>query len=173
LEQRSWDKLSPRQKFRLKANLGATKLAAGKSEEAGRRSHANRRARSAMSDIGLSLFYSFAAASVGFLALFLYRLPHLHSTSMIRLLVGPLFEFTLAAVSGIAAWTVWKAHPSARGWAIAASLLYLSISIRPFLIPMRPVRDHYLVSLVLGLVGLAAFSWPDRIAKLSDTRESS
>src|SRR5258708_7386476 len=36
LEQRSWDKLSPRQKFRLKANLGATKLAAGKFEEAAR-----------------------------------------------------------------------------------------------------------------------------------------
>jgi tetratricopeptide (TPR) repeat protein len=36
LEQRSWDKLTPRQRFRLKANLGATKLAAGKFEEAGR-----------------------------------------------------------------------------------------------------------------------------------------
>jgi hypothetical protein len=119
------------------------------------------------------MFYSFGAVSVVSLALFLYRLPHLHSTSLIRLLVGPIFEFTLAVVSGIAAWTVWKAHPSARGWAIAASLLYLSISIRPFLIPMRPVRDHYLISLVLGIVGLAAFSWPDRIAKLSDTRESS
>jgi hypothetical protein len=112
------------------------------------------------------IFYCFAAGSVGFLALCIYRVTHFHSVSLMRsLLVGPVFEFIFAAVSGIAAWSIWKAHRSARGWAIVASLLYLSIFIRPFLIPMHPVRDHNLISLVLGLVGLAAFAWPDRIAR--------
>jgi hypothetical protein len=47
------------------------------------------------------MFDCFAATSVAFLALFLYRLPHLHRVSLMRsLLVGPFFEFALAAVSG-------------------------------------------------------------------------
>ena len=109
------------------------------------------------------MFYSFATTSVGFLALALYRLPLLYRVSFVRnLLAGPLFEFILAALTGIAAWTVWKARPSARGWAIVACLLYLLAFIRPFLIPMRPVPDHNLIALVVGLVGLAAFAWPDR-----------
>jgi hypothetical protein len=59
-------------------------------------------------------------------------------------------------------WTIWRAHPSGRGWAIAASVAILFIFIEPFLIPMHPVLDHNPIALVLGLVGIAAFMWPDR-----------
>jgi hypothetical protein len=119
------------------------------------------------------MFYCFAATSVLYLALCLYMLPHFRNSSLIRnLLLGPLFEFTLAALSGMAAWTIWKAHHSARGWAIATSLLYLSIFMRQFLIPMRPVRDHYLISLTVELVGLAAFAWPDRVTSLPNSSKT-
>lgn len=79
---------------------------------------------------------------------------------MFRSRIQVLIIASLAAVSGMAAWAIWKAHPFARGWTIAASLLYLSVFMRPFLILIRPVRDHNLVSLVVGLVGVAAFAWP-------------
>jgi len=109
------------------------------------------------------MFWAFAATSVFFFPLALYRLPHPHFVSLLRsVLVGPFFEFNLAALSGLAAWTIWKAHPSARGWAIGANLLYLLMFVRPFFIPMRPVPDRNLISLILGIVGLAAFAWPDR-----------
>jgi len=108
------------------------------------------------------MFWIFAFGSIGNLVAALYRQAQLGSASLLRsFLTGPLFWATLAVVSGIAAWTIWKAHPSARGWAIGASLLYLSIFLRSFLFSVRPARDHYLISLLVGLIGLAAFAWPD------------
>lgn len=108
------------------------------------------------------MFYIFAYTSIGFLAPALYGLSHYHDKPLLRiLLVSPIFDFCVVALSGIAAWTVWKAHPSARGWATAASVPFLFIFIRPYLIPMHPVLDHNLMALVAGLVGIAAFTWPD------------
>ena len=69
-------------------------------------------------------------------------------------------------------WTIWRARPSGRGWAIVASVAFLFIFMEPFLFPMRPALDDILIALVLGLVGIAAFKWPDRIDKPPDTRNS-
>ena len=55
-------------------------------------------------------------------------------------------------------------------WAIAASEAFFFIFIETFLIPMRPALDDILIALVLGLVGIAAFKWPNRIDKPPDTR---
>ena len=113
-------------------------------------------------DFRRGMFFSFAFGSIGWLVAALY-VPFSHpKVPLLRnLLVGPTFMFCAAVLAGIAAWTIWKARPSARGWAIAASVLYLFIFIRPFLIPMRHVWGPNLLALVLGLGGIAAFAWPD------------
>jgi hypothetical protein len=119
------------------------------------------------------MFWSFTATSIIYLALVPYRLFHAHSTPILwNLLVGPVFTVHMAALSGIAAWTIWKAHPWAKGWAIAASLMYIVIFLRPFIVSMRTVWDHNLVALSLGLIGLASFTWPDRDTNLSDVHGS-
>jgi hypothetical protein len=108
------------------------------------------------------IFYVFVFTSIGFLVPGLYGLSRYHNMPLLRiLLVSPIFDFCVVALSGIAALTIWKAHPSARGWAIAASLPFLFIFIRPVLIPMHPVLDHNLFALVVGLIGISAFVWPD------------
>lgn len=84
-------------------------------------------------------------------------LPFLHI-----LLLAPTLSVLMALVSGMSSWTIWKGKASAKGWAIAASLIYVLIFVRQFIIPLRPNWDHYLVELFTGIVGLAAFLWPDK-----------
>jgi hypothetical protein len=120
------------------------------------------------------MFWIFAATSVGFLALILYTLtfPHdadsgnmwkvFESPLLWGLLVGPTFSVCMSALPGIAAWTIWKGHPWARGWAIAASLMYVAIFVRPFILPVAPLGTIHVVALSVGLVGLFSFVWPDR-----------
>ena len=115
------------------------------------------------------MFYIFTAESIGFLVPALYGLSRYHNMSLLRiLLVSPVFDFCVVALSGIAAWTIWKAHPWAKGWAIAASVPFIFIFVRPFLIPMHSILSRNLISLVVGLVGVAAFAWPDQNARLAD-----
>ena len=120
------------------------------------------------------MFWIFAATSLGFSALVLYSIPrHPPVISFLQnLLIGRIFCVYMAAVSGLAAWTIWKAHRWARGWAIAASLLYLVIFMRRFIIPIRPTWDHGLVALLVGLVGLASFAWRDKTTRISSTGTS-
>jgi hypothetical protein len=119
------------------------------------------------------MFWCFAVTSLGFLALIPYRLSHAHNAPILwNLLVGAVFTVHMAALTGIAAWTIWKAQPWARGWAIAASLMYIVVFIRPFIVPMREVWDHNLIALSLGLLGLASFAWPDRNHSLSDVQST-
>jgi len=91
----------------------------------------------------------------------LYGLSRYQNMLLVRILLVIVFDFCVVALSGIAAWTIWKAHPWARGWAIAASVSFVFMFIRPFLIPMHTILTHYLISLVVGLVGICAFVWPD------------
>ena len=108
------------------------------------------------------MFYIFATTSIGFLVPALYGLSRNHDRPLLRiLLVSPIFDFCVVALSGIAAWTIWKAHPWARAWGIAASVPFLFMFMRPFVIPMHPVLDHNLIALVVGLIGISAFTWPD------------
>ena len=108
------------------------------------------------------MFYIFAFTSIGFLVPALYGLSRYHNMPLLRiLLVSPVFDFCVATLSGIAARTIWKAHPWARGCAIAASMPFLFIFARPFLIPMHPALDHNLLAFVVGFAGICAFVWPD------------
>jgi hypothetical protein len=83
-------------------------------------------------------------------------------TLLQNLLVGPMFHSAVAAVSGLALWAIWKDKSSARGWAVAASSIHILDFLRQFVIPVRPVWDHYLISLVVGIIGVVAFSWRDQ-----------
>jgi hypothetical protein len=77
-------------------------------------------------------------------------------------LVGPMFYSAMAAMSGMALWAIWKDKSWARRWAVAASSVYILEFLRQFIIPVRPAWDHYLSSLILGVVGVVAFSWRDK-----------
>jgi len=77
------------------------------------------------------------------------------------LLIAPVFSTVVSVISGLAWWTVWKGKSSARGWAIAASLVCVMAFARQFIIPLRPVWDWELTWLWIGIVGLVAFSWPN------------
>jgi hypothetical protein len=81
-----------------------------------------------------------------------------------RMLTAPVISTVMAVVSGVACWTIWKGKSSARGWAIASSLVLILICIRQFIIPLRLGWDHGLVSLLTGVVGLIAFLRPEKQA---------
>ena len=83
-------------------------------------------------------------------------------TLLQNLLVGPMFHSAVAAVSGLALWAIWKDKSSARGWAVAASSIHILDFLRQFIIPMRPAWDHCLISLIVGIIGVVAFSWRDQ-----------
>jgi len=82
-----------------------------------------------------------------------YAFPYLRS-----LIVAAFFSFIVATISGIAWWTVWKARSSARGWAIAASLANVLVFLRATILQSEIAWGH-LGALVIGIIGLAAFSW--------------
>lgn len=76
------------------------------------------------------------------------------------LLLAPVFSIVTAVVSLVAWWTVWKRKSGAKGWALAASAMYVATFARRFVVPLRPTWDHGLTFLWLGIVGLAAFLLP-------------
>jgi Peptidase family M50 len=80
--------------------------------------------------------------------------------------------FTIvAAVFGVAWWTVWKGEPSARGWGIAASLTNILVSLLPAItvLYIQVMHAHFssgsvwrdfevvLPVLAVGVTGLVAF----------------
>jgi len=106
------------------------------------------------------MFWIFAMTSLVFLADVLYTIPRHYKLSI--LFAGPILHIHMAVVSGVAAWTIWKGKSWARGWAIAASLMFFLFFLRQFIIPIRPGWDHHLGVLFLGLLGLVSFAWPDK-----------
>ncbi len=89
---------------------------------------------------------------------------HRHYALLLFLLVPTLFTI-LAAVFGVAWWTVWKGKPSARGWGIAASLFYILVSLLPIISFSRSVwagvgvvLTNFGLVLAIGAAGLVAFS---------------
>jgi uncharacterized membrane protein (DUF2068 family) len=87
--------------------------------------------------------------------------PRSH-TLLQRLLLGPIFYSVVAALSGIALWAICKDKSWAKWLAVAASSIYFLEFLRQFIIPVRPAWDHYVSSLIVGIVGVAAFSWRDK-----------
>jgi hypothetical protein len=105
----------------------------------------------------------FALAILVALVNIAWAILHPRSRTLLQnLLVGPMFHSAVAAVSGIALWAIWKDKSWARGWAVAASSIHTLAFLRQFFIPVRPAWDHYLISLIVGIIGVVAFSWRDQ-----------
>jgi hypothetical protein len=114
------------------------------------------------------MFWNFGATSVIFAAITVYTIPRLHTFSLLRnVLVGPIFTVHMASISGVAAWTIWNQKSWARAWAIAASLFYVLMFLRQFIIPLQTAWDHHLTALFVGLLGLLSFIWRDKPANPS------
>ena len=79
-----------------------------------------------------------------------------------NMLIGPLSNALTAVIWGLAASHLWKGQTWARGSAITASLLYLVMYFRQFIVPVRPTWSHGLVTLSIGMIGLISFAWPDK-----------
>jgi len=79
------------------------------------------------------------------------------SLTLSNLLIFVLFEAVVAAIAGTAWWTILKGEPLARGWGIAASLMYILIFLRPIIFFSRSVWWHHVGALVIGVIGLVMF----------------
>jgi hypothetical protein len=113
------------------------------------------------------MFWVFAFTSVGFLGALVYKIPRILKVPLLwNILMGPISALWIAAICGAAAWTIWKAKPSARGWAIAASLTYILFFLLQFFFPTRNIWfDRYRqLELLGGLLGVICFAWPDKQA---------
>ena len=76
--------------------------------------------------------------------------------------MAPTISVVMAAISGIAWWTIWKGKSSAKGWAVATSLMYILLFLRQFIIPLRPVWGRQVGALFIGIIGLVAFLGRDK-----------
>lgn len=85
-------------------------------------------------------------------------------TLLQNVFLGPIFDAATATMCGIALWAIWHDRSWARRWAAGVSSIFLLEFLRQFLVPMRPASDHYLSSLIVGTIGVAAFLWRDRQA---------
>jgi hypothetical protein len=109
------------------------------------------------------MFWIFGLTSLGFVANTLYTIPQPHTLPLLaNMLVGPIFSVHMAAISGVAALTIWYGKAWARGWAIAASLMYILMFLRQFIVHVRPTWDHHVVPLLVGVLGLVSFGWRDK-----------
>ncbi len=117
------------------------------------------------------MFWIFGTTTLIFVADILYTIPRAHTIPLLRnVLIGPTFSIHVAAISGVAAWSIWKGKSWARGWAIAASVTYILMFFRQFIIPVRPAWDHHVGVLFVGLLGVVSFAWPDKPVKTSDSK---
>jgi len=106
----------------------------------------------------------FAVTSLEYSVSFARSLPnaikyHYALSLLERLLYAPTFPATVAIICGVAWWTGWKGKRWARGWGIAASLMWILIFLRQFVIRLQSVPGRHVGALFIGSVGLAAFLW--------------
>jgi uncharacterized membrane protein len=100
----------------------------------------------------------FVGSSVVGLANLLLAIYHPRSRSLLQnALVGPIFDVHMAVISGLAFWTIWKKKAWARGWATAASVLFIVVFFRQFIVAVRPTWDHHVIELLMGMLGLFSF----------------
>jgi hypothetical protein len=85
------------------------------------------------------------------------------------LLVAPVFSVAVSIICALAWWTVWKRKSSGRSWAVAASMICVLAFARQFVVRLPPAWDWRVSWLWIGIVGLVAFSWPNRNQRKSRT----
>jgi len=111
-----------------------------------------------------TLWWAFAVSSLLYLSMAvpsLQRTIHRHHGYLTpRSLLVPGLLSALATIYGVAWWTLWKRKPSARGWAIAASVTYVLLSLFTMWSNLhlgRSIRGCSGVMLATGATGLVAF----------------
>jgi hypothetical protein len=113
-------------------------------------------------DYRIIMCIAFAVGSLLSLSNILYNVHRIYVFPLLRnVLIGPMFSVCTVAFFGMASWTIWKGKSWARGWAIAASLMYVLMFFRQFIIPVRPAWDHHVGMLFIGILGLVCFVWRD------------
>jgi hypothetical protein len=75
-----------------------------------------------------------------------------------RLFYAPTYSAIFAAISGVAWFAIWKGKLWARQWAIAASLMWILIFSRQFIVPLRPVWTKHVEALIIGIAGIVVFA---------------
>jgi hypothetical protein len=98
---------------------------------------------------------------------------HRHFTSqqsgtlLLILLFAVMFPF-LAVVFGVASWTNLNERRTARGWGIAASLIYVLTSLWPIIQHFGSILGAPGIELAIGVAGLAAFALSPGIKREAD-----
>ena len=119
-------------------------------------------------DLRKLLGWIFAATSLLYLLIALPRNRYLvfHPSEMFLSLRHALyvpFFVLIIIVCGAAWWTIWKGMSSARGWALAASIVQILIFLRSILVFHPYGWSHHIGALCIGIVGLVVFSpWYER-----------
>jgi hypothetical protein len=119
-----------------------------------------------MRDLRKVLCWVFAISSLGCLRIALLRiLRTLYPSDAVppfrNLVIAAVFS-VVAAIFLVAWWAVWKVKPSARGWGIAASLIYVLLPLWAAMYFPRSVWVPFGIMLATGVAGLVAFSWSDK-----------
>ena len=116
-------------------------------------------------DVKKVLCWIFACTSLMYVVLCLRSMytisKSLASLTLSNLLIFVVFEAVVAAITGMAWWSILKGEPSARGCGIAASLIYISIFLRPIIFSWPTGWLHHVGALVIGIVGLIKFLQPN------------
>jgi hypothetical protein len=68
-----------------------------------------------------------------------------------------LFELIVATISGVSWWMILKEKPSARGWGLAASVVYILIFLEPIVFSLRSAWPQHFGALVIGIAGMVVF----------------
>jgi hypothetical protein len=80
-----------------------------------------------------------------------FEVPFLH-----RLLMLPIFSLEVAVVEGVAWWMIWRRKRWATGFGIAASLMFVLMFTRAFILALPHAWEH-IGALIFGIIGLVAF----------------
>jgi hypothetical protein len=116
------------------------------------------------------LQHSLSTVQDVFGSLFVLRVAlELYSWRDIANALGPLTLPAVGIVFAMAWWTVWRRRPSSRGWAIAASIIYLLLSLMGFYLGGRVLLwPMSLPLLAMGIGGLVVFAPGKLAAKLAE-----
>jgi drug/metabolite transporter (DMT)-like permease len=77
-------------------------------------------------------------------------------------LVSTALSLLIAAIFGMAWWTVWMEKARARIWGVAVCLMGLSAPLSSFFLLHRQMTESRWGILILNVFGLVAFLWPDK-----------
>ena len=117
-----------------------------------------------MQDIDMRKILAWLFGIEAFLTLTTYLWDSLHTIPRpigslpLRNMLLAVFLSLLIIIFAVACFTVLRKRPSARGWAIAASISYIPIYLLQLISPSRFIWWHGFVDLILGAVGLIVFS---------------